>query len=674
MKNELPLNDSSAEPSTGDGADQYDDLDVMPTSLDDFDRGARPAVVPTVPDGEFSPLELDDRVAISLLFNERIRIEHVEWAWHRAQQRKRKGKPIKLWRALAENPDLDRAVVFEEAAKVYAFRRTTVTKFSALACLRKAGDLFPKEKWDRMRDLYLLPVSVEEAHDPSARKAARKEKGRGAKDNAPVRRWVFVTHDPTNTEIQQFLASLNLPYYDLQYASESFISALLAETAQMARNEYLERVQEHEAAFDLGLDVTEDEGELIEEEELEAEINRSALVNLFEASLFEAVRRGVSDLHICPNEQGHISINFRIDGELEPWYVEEKAPPEAFLAVAKDRTRNVDRFERERGQDGYLQRTIDGQVIRFRVSILPISHVSQQARYESIVIRVLDDRKVIADLSQLGLPERGLRLFEEAIQQPNGMVILTGPTGSGKSTTLYAALHQVRSPKRNILTAEDPVEYVLPGIRQVKISDKLQVKEALRFILRHDPDVVMVGEMRDRDTAELGIQLANTGHLTFSTLHTNDAPSAVSRLYKMGLEPFLIANSVTLVAAQRLIRMLCPDCKEKELDPDVEGLKRAGFTADEIESAALHDAGTDSHCKTCRGHGYKGRRAISEVMPMTRALRRLIVTAEGNLDEDAIRDLAVGEGMVTLPEAAKTLVLAGETSVDEMVRVVGVLR
>jgi type IV pilus assembly protein PilB len=287
---------------------------------------------------------------------------------------------------------------------------------------------------------------------------------------------------------------------------------------------------------------------------------------------------------------------------------------------------------------------------------------------------VLDDRKVLTDLAKLGLLPGALEQFNKAIRQPNGMVILTGPTGSGKSTTLYAALHQVRSPKRNILTAEDPVEYVLPGVRQVKISEKLRVQEALRFILRHDPDIVMVGEMRDKDTAELGVKLANTGHLTFSTLHTNDAPSAVSRLYKMGLEPFLIAHSITLVAAQRLVRTLCPDCKEADIEPDVEELARVGFAADELAGATLYQAGTDAHCKTCRGNGYRGRRAIAEVMAMTRDLRRLIVTAEGNLDEDAIRDQAVRDGMLTLPEAAKALVLEGATSVDEMVRVVGVMR
>ncbi len=619
----------------------------------------------------FSPLAVEDRVVISLLFNESIRIEHVERAWHRMQELARAGKSLKLWRALAEDPALDRAAVYAEAASVFAFKTNQTTKYGALACLRQVRKLFSAEQWGQMRALHLLPVAVREENQ-GRRAAEGKKPGKehGEDDPKANRRWVFVTHDPTNPEVHHLLNRLHLQAYDLQYAPEAFLADLVAET-NLPRNEYLERVQENpDYAFDFGLDTTEKP--LVEDEELEAEINRSALINLFEAALFEGVRRGASDIHFFPDAGGHVSINFRIDGDLAPWYVEEKAPPEAFLAVAKDRSRNVDRFERERGQDGFIQRVVDGVLIRYRVSVLPIAHADQQTRHESIVVRILDDSKVIENLSRLGLSERGLRLFEEAIRQPQGMVILTGPTGSGKSTTLYAALHEVRSPKRNVLTVEDPVEYVLPGIRQVKVSHKFTVKEALRFLLRHDPDVVMVGEMRDYDTAELGIKLANTGHLTFSTLHTNDAPSAVSRLYKMGIEPFLIANSVSLVAAQRLLRVLCPACKQPDDAPDLEMLRRMGFAPD--EATTLYRAAEHEDCKTCNGNGYRGRRAVAEVMPMTKALRELIVVAEGNLDEDALRDAAAAEGMTTLKESAWAIVFEGETSIEEMVRVVGVLR
>src|SRR5690606_30076656 len=226
-----------------------------------------------------------------------------------------------------------------------------------------------------------------------------------------------------------------------------------------------------------------------------------------------------------------------------------------------------DRFERGMAQDGFIQRRIDDALIRYRVSVLPIATANPDIRAESIVIRVLDDRKVITDLSKLGLREGALAQFAKPTSQTHGMVILTGPTGSGKSTTLVAALSQVVTPEVNVLTVEDPVEYVIPGVRQIKLSHKLNFDQAIRAILRHDPDIVMVGEMRDKDTADLAIKLANTGHLTFSTLHTNDAPSAVSRLFKMGIEPFLIAYAINLVVAQRLIRSLCPDCKRPDPSP-----------------------------------------------------------------------------------------------------------
>ncbi|WP_369407485.1 GspE/PulE family protein [Rhodothermus marinus] len=364
-----------------------------------------------------------------------------------------------------------------------------------------------------------------------------------------------------------------------------------------------------------------------------------------------------------------VEIHFRIDGRLTRWHVEDKVHPEAFIAVIKDQSINVDRFERDAAQDGFIQRWIDDHLIRFRVSVLPIANALEDLRSESIVIRVLDDRKVIKDLRLLGLNKKALERFERAIRQPHGMVIVTGPTGSGKSTTLYAALHQVVSPEVNVLTIEDPVEYIIPGVRQIKLNHKLGLEEALRAILRHDPDIVMVGEMRDRQTAELAIKLANTGHLTFSTLHTNDAPSAVSRLYKMGIEPFLIAYAINLVVAQRLIRKVCPACKVEDKDPDYVMLRKLGFTDEEIARTTFYKAGRDRNCKVCKGVGYKGRRAIVEAMYFSRTIRHMIVEAQGSIDEDALREQAIKEGMQTLRDAAREVVLAGETTIEEMIRV-----
>jgi len=310
-------------------------------------------------------------------------------------------------------------------------------------------------------------------------------------------------------------------------------------------------------------------------------------------------------------------------------------------------------------------------MLRVCVSVLPIASAKQEVHAESIVIRVLDDRKVLTDLRQIGLLEDAYARFQEAIRQPHGMIILTGPTGSGKSTTLVAALHQVVTPKVNVLTVEDPVEYLMRGVRQIKLSHKLTLEGALRAILQHDPDVVMVGEMRDQETAELAIKLANTGHLTFTTLHTNDAPSAVSRLYKMGVEPFLIAYAINIVVAQRLIRKLCVSCRVIDSEPDLDQFCHIGSSDEDLADATIYKASSDDKCKKCKGTGYKGRRAIAETMLFTDKILSLIMASDEIVDEDILRKAAVEDGMTTLPDAARQLVLTGETRLEEAVRVTG---
>jgi len=410
---------------------------------------------------------------------------------------------------------------------------------------------------------------------------------------------------------------------------------------------------------------------MIDEEALEAEMSRSNLINLFEASLIEAVRLGASDIHFFPNPQRQVEIHFRRDGRLKNWHTEDSVHPEAFLAVVKDNATGVDRFERDKAQDGFIQRIIDDALIRFRVSILPIASANAQIRAESIVIRILDDRKVLTDLSALGMLDVAKERFDLAIRQPHGMVILTGPTGSGKSTTLVASLYQVITPEVNVLTVEDPVEYIIKGVRQIKLSHKLDLDSALRSILRHDPDIVMVGEMRDQHTAELAIKLANTGHLTFSTLHTNDAPAAISRLYKMGIEPFLIAYAINLVVAQRLIRTVCQDCRQVDENPDHVLMKSLGWSDSELENTTVYKSDRGSGCTTCSSVGYKGRRALCETLYFSDKIRHMIAASEDMVNEDAIRDVAVEEGMLSLQDSARVLVSMGETTLEEMLRVTG---
>jgi len=587
-----------------------------------------------------------DRVVSRLLEKDVVALHQVYQAYQRQQD---EGLKEPLWRVLAQSDHVPQDAIYEEAARLYAFpiARLEPGKPSP-EFVRSVMDTFEEEVRERLIELRVVPFEV----DLDAQTGAVK--------------LVLVTHDPMRPEVHRLVHRLKLERFELQYAPRGVIMQALME-AYPRRNEYLERVKE-EAAYDLGTSY-DAETELIDEDALEAEINRSKLINLFEATLVEAVRQGASDIHIFPNNQKKVEIHFRIDGRLTRWHVEDKVHPEAFIAVIKDQSINVDRFERDAAQDGFIQRWIDDHLIRFRVSVLPIANALEDLRSESIVIRVLDDRKVIKDLRLLGLNKKALERFERAIRQPHGMVIVTGPTGSGKSTTLYAALHQVVSPEVNVLTIEDPVEYIIPGVRQIKLNHKLGLEEALRAILRHDPDIVMVGEMRDRQTAELAIKLANTGHLTFSTLHTNDAPSAVSRLYKMGIEPFLIAYAINLVVAQRLIRKVCPACKVEDKDPDYVMLRKLGFTDEEIARTTFYKAGRDRSCKVCKGVGYKGRRAIVEAMYFSRTIRHMIVEAQGSIDEDALREQAIKEGMQTLRDAAREVVLAGETTVEEMVRV-----
>jgi type II secretory ATPase GspE/PulE/Tfp pilus assembly ATPase PilB-like protein len=590
-----------------------------------------------------------DRVVTALFKEGDITLDQVEKALHKYGEA---GGREAIWRILSTVPGVDREKIFSKAARVYAFPRVEVTEgrpdheFVLLIM-----ETIAEERREDLLRLNLLPFEY----------AIDTETG-GA-------RLIFVTHDPARSDVHQLLAQLKVGRFELRYASERGLTKVITEIFPK-RNEYLDRMSVDEPAFDLGTEYEVDQVELVDESALEAEMSRSTLINLFEASLVEAVRQGASDIHVFPNPKRHTEILFRVDGRLRRWHVEEKVQAEAFLAVVKDNSTNVDRFERDTAQDGFIQRRIDDILIRFRVSVIPIASANQEIRAESVVIRVLDDRKVLTDLSKLGMLDGAMERLDEAISQPHGMVILTGPTGSGKSTTLVAALHQVITPEVNVLTIEDPVEYIINGVRQIKLSHKFGLEDAIRAVLRHDPDIVMVGEMRDKPTADLAIKLANTGHLTFSTLHTNDAASAVSRLYKMGVEPFLLAYAINLVVAQRLVRQLCPTCRKRVTSPDKVLMKRLGFTPEEVETLELYEASRhDNNCLTCQGNGYKGRRAISETLPFSQEIRHLVAESGEEIDEEAIKALAVKEGMMTLRDSARELVRQGHTSLEEMMRV-----
>jgi type IV pilus assembly protein PilB len=592
-----------------------------------------------------------DRVVARLKKNEVVTDEQLQTAWTEWSRLREQNIRVPLWRLLTMDQSLDSDEIYVEAASVYAFKEVEIEEKAALDFIESCKDDFSTDTWDSMVELFVLPVSRE------------------PNEKTPDAKWTFATHDPTRPEVHQLIQSLHLKRFEIMYIPQSFVGILISESFVNV-NQYLEKLEHAPAVFDMGTEFNSDD-ELVDGEALDAEINRSRLINLFEAALVEAVSRGASDLHIFPNADGHVEIHMRIDGDLEQWHLEDNVRPEAFLSVVKDNSTNVDRFDRDSAQDGFIQRWVDGTLIRFRVSILPIASAKQEVHAESIVIRILDDRKVMTDLGALGMLDEARARFDEAIRQPHGMVILTGPTGSGKSTTLVASLYQVITPELNVLSVEDPVEYIIRGVRQIKLSHKLGLEDALRSILRHDPDVVMVGEMRDQQTAELAIKLANTGHLTFSTLHTNDAPAAVSRLYKMGVEPFLIAYAINLVVAQRLIRTVCKNCCTEDHNPDKVLMTSLGWTEEEIDNVKLVKANRGSGCQSCNSVGYKGRRALCETLYFSDRIRHMIASSEVTIDEESIRSVAKEEGMLTLQDSARVLVGMGETTVSEMLRVTG---
>ena len=397
------------------------------------------------PSDTFEAVNLCDRVVIMLLFNQVVNEGQVRRAWTRWKE---EGRKKALWRCLAEGPAIDEDRIYAESAWIYGFEQVDINRSEVIPLLRTHSELFDDDTWEAMVDLRLLPLGWE--RHPRTGK----------------RQLVLATHDPTRPRVKSLLQRLDVGALAMRYAAKSAIDEVLHE-AFPRKNEYLERLSD-DVAVDLGMSYQSESGdELVDEDALEAEISRSKLINLFEATLIESVRRGASDVHIWPNADKKIEIHFRIDGRLQRWHVEDKVHPEALLSVIKDNAMKVDRFERDAAQDGFIQRWIDEALIRFRVSVMPIANAASDVRSESIVIRVLDDRKVIKDLSLLGLNDKALSRFEKAIRQPHGMVILTGPTGSGKTTTLYAALHEVISPEVNILTVEDPVEYIFGGVRQI---------------------------------------------------------------------------------------------------------------------------------------------------------------------------------------------------------------
>ncbi|NOY44908.1 MAG: type IV-A pilus assembly ATPase PilB [Deltaproteobacteria bacterium] len=406
-----------------------------------------------------------------------------------------------------------------------------------------------------------------------------------------------------------------------------------------------------------------DELELVQDEEdvdvadLEKAVEDAPVVKLVNLILSDAIKKGASDIHIEPYEKS-FRVRYRIDGVL----YEQMRPPMKLKNAITSRVKimaNLDIAERRLPQDGRIKLKISkNKDMDFRVSVLPTLFG------EKIVMRLLDKSNLQLDMTKLGFEEGALKDFKEAIHKPYGMVLVTGPTGSGKTTTLYSALSELNTPETNISTAEDPVEFNLPGINQVQIHEEigLNFAAALRSFLRQDPDIIMVGEIRDFETAEIAIKAALTGHMVLSTLHTNDAPSTVNRLLNMGVEPFLVASATNLIVAQRLARRICPNCKEA-VEVPAQALLDIGVPSDRIGTFTCY-RGTG--CANCADTGFKGRVALYEVLVITDEIKELILNGASALE---LKQEAVRQGMKTLRMSGITKLMEGMTTLEEVVRV-----
>ncbi len=418
----------------------------------------------------------------------------------------------------------------------------------------------------------------------------------------------------------------------------------------------LEELQALEGSDDV--EVLEEMQE-ISAEALAKEGEAAPVVRLVNVVLMSAIQKGASDIHIEPYEK-ELRIRYRIDGIL----YNIMSPPMKFRDAISSRVKimaKLDIAEKRLPQDGRIKIRFsdNGQQkeIDFRVSVLPTLFG------EKIVMRLLDKDKLMLDMTRLGFEEESLAKFEAAILRPWGMVLVTGPTGSGKTNTLYSSISKVNTPETNIMTAEDPVEFNLVGVNQVQIRENigLNFAAALRSFLRQDPNIILVGEIRDFETAEIAVKAALTGHLVLSTLHTNDAPSTVNRLMNMGIEPFLVASSVHLICAQRLVRRICSNCAEAN-PTTPPALIQAGFTPEEAETVTPMKG---NGCDRCNNTGYKGRVGLYEVLEVTEELRELILVGASGLE---LRRKAIDEGMITLRRSGLRKVMAGTTSIEEVVR------
>ena len=469
-------------------------------------------------------------------------------------------------------------------------------------------------------------------------------------------RLVVAMPDPSNVVAIDDIRLLTGLDVEIIIASPDDVSRLQSKFQGLAADvEELLKAQPAAVESELLDDPTRTEEVTIER--LRSMVEEAPIVRVVNQIIHQAVRAGASDIHLEPQRR-EVKVRFRIDGLLQ----DIMAPPKQIQAALISRVKilaNLDIAERRVPQDGHIHLRLEGKEFDMRVSTLPT------VLGEKIVIRILDQSSTKVAMSRIGMPSELLAVWEGLITKPYGMIIVTGPTGSGKTTTLYTSLDRINTPERNIVSVEDPVEYQIPRVNQVQVNVRagLTFASGLRSILRQDPDVVLIGEIRDRETAQIAVQAAMTGHLVLTTLHTNDAPGAATRLADMGVEAFLVTGSLIGVLAQRLIRVICSHCKEA-YTPPADALRRLGLDPAEHGGLSLYRG---RGCDFCRGTGYRGRLGVFELMVMNDRLRSLIL---GGTSSDQLRAAAHEDGMRMLREDGIQKVLEGVTTVEELLRVV----
>jgi len=465
--------------------------------------------------------------------------------------------------------------------------------------------------------------------------------------------------DPTNIFAMDEITFMTGYRVEPVVASEEAIRERIDRNFGSSRELELKKVMEDLTTVDEAALELMEEDEEVDISKLTEESQEAPVVRLVNIMLTDAIKRGASDVHVEPYEKNY-RVRYRIDGLLR----EVMNPPQRLRDAITSRIKvlaKLDIAEKRLPQDGRIRMKarIEGRMreLDFRVSVLPTMHG------EKVVLRLLDKEQLRLDMTKLGFEKSSLKKFEDNILKPYGMVLVTGPTGSGKTNTLYSALQRVNVPETNIITAEDPVEFQMSGVNQVQMKDAigLNFAAALRSFLRQDPNIILVGEIRDFETAEIAIKAALTGHLVLSTLHTNDAPSTISRLMNMGIEPFLVATSVNVIAAQRLVRRVCRNCKE-EVETPIQALLSIGFAESEAHSLKLVKG---RGCEKCANTGYKGRIGLFEVMDMSDDMRELVLSGATAVE---LRRKAIEEGMVTLRQSGLQKIREGMTTIDEVVR------